>query len=377
MVSLTQMILSVAKPSGLWESFIFALQNGIVNYGWTIIVFTIIIKLILSPMDFYIKYSSKKTTLVQQKLAPQMQKLQKKYGNNQQQLQLQMNQLYKKEGFSMVGSCVTMLVNLILSMVIFLTIYNGLRNISAYNVLNQYNMLHSAYYQTYYQELEISNYQDLTAEELQEILETKTDEEKNNAATLAANQVKQTYTQTKQSWLWVKNIWRPDTTTSVMPTYRDLASIVNSSKVSSYKQYYNQINETEYNQIRTIVESQDSGANGYFILIILAGVLAFLTQYVSEKMSKAKLPKGMQEPQSQQKGMMLIMKILMPIIMISFVWSSSAAFGIYVVTGSIISLLISIVTSLIVNKLTAKKEQEVVEFLVKQQTKEMKKLNKA
>ena len=162
-----------------------------------------------------------------------------------------------------------------------------------------------------------------------------------------------------------------------MPTYSDLASIVNSSKVSSYKQYYNQINETEYNQIRTIVESQDSGANGYFILIILAGVLAFLTQYVSEKMSKAKLPKGMQEPQSQQKGMMLIMKILMPIIMISFVWSSSAAFGIYVVTGSIISLLISIVTSLIVNKLTAKKEQEVVEFLVKQQTKEMKKLNKA
>ena len=85
----------------------------------------------------------------------------------------------------------------------------------------------------------------------------------------------------------------------------------------------------------------------------------------------------MQEPQSQQKGMMLIMKILMPIIMISFVWSSSAAFGIYVVTGSIISLLISIVTSLIVNKLTAKKEQEVVEFLVKQQTKEMKKLNKS
>ena len=178
MVSLTQMILSVAKPSGLWESFIFVLQNGIVNYGWTIIVFTIIIKLILSPMDFYIKYSSKKTTLVQQKLAPQMQKLQKKYGNNQQQLQLQMNQLYKKEGFSMVGSCVTMLVNLILSMVIFLTIYNGLRNISAYNVLNQYNLLHSAYYQTYYQELEISNYKDLTAEELQEILETKTDEEK-------------------------------------------------------------------------------------------------------------------------------------------------------------------------------------------------------
>ena len=206
MVSLTQMILSVAKPSGLWESFIFALQNGIVNYGWTIIVFTIIIKLILSPMDFYIKYSSKKTTLVQQKLAPQMQKLQKKYGNNQQQLQLQMNQLYKKEGFSMVGSCVTMLVNLILSMVIFLTIYNGLRNISAYNVLNQYNLLHSAYYQTYYQELEISNYQDLTAEELQEILETKTDEEKNNAATLAANQVKQTYTKTKQSWRWVKNL---------------------------------------------------------------------------------------------------------------------------------------------------------------------------
>ena len=69
MVSLTQMILSVAKPSGLWESFIFALQNGIVNYGWTIIVFTIIIKLILSPMDFYIKYSFKKTTLVQQKFA--------------------------------------------------------------------------------------------------------------------------------------------------------------------------------------------------------------------------------------------------------------------------------------------------------------------
>lgn len=377
MVSLIQFLGAVSKPSGLWEKFIFALQNGIQNYGWTLIVFTIIIKLILSPMDFYIKFSSKKTTLVQQKLAPQMQKLQKKYGNNQQQLQLQMNQLYKQEGFSMVGSCVTMLVNLVVSMVIFLTIFNGLQNISAYNVLNQYDTLHSAYYQTYYTELKIDNYQDLPAEEIQAILQSKTDEEKQAAATKAQNQVVQTYGQVKQSWLWVKNIWRPDTTTTVMPTYKDLGSIVNSSKVGEYKTYYNSINQNEYNTIRAIVEKQDSGANGYFILIILAGVLAFLSQYVSEKMSKPKLPKGVNEPQNQQKGMMLFMKILLPIIMVSFVWSSSAAFGIYVVTGSIISLLISVVTSLIVNKITAKKEEEVVAFLVKQQNKENKKLNKA
>ena len=74
-----------------------------------------------------------------------MAKLQKKYANNQQMLQTQQQALYKKEGTNMVASCFVMLFNLILTLVVFFTIFSSLRQVSAYNAINQYDQLKTTY----------------------------------------------------------------------------------------------------------------------------------------------------------------------------------------------------------------------------------------
>ena len=60
------------------------------------------------------------------------------------------------------------------------------------------------------------------------------------------------------------------------------------------------------------------------------------------------------------------MKILLPAMMAIFVLTSSASFGIYILTSSIASTLLSIIISLIVDKLTEKKQREVTEYLEKE-----------
>ena len=70
---------------------------------------------------------------------------------------------------------------------------------------------------------------------------------------------------------------------------------------------------------------------------------------------------------------MKMMKIIMPIIMVFFAFSSSASFGIYLLASSLSSILIGEITSPIINKLTKKQQKEVEEVLEKEANRMIKK----
>ena len=112
---------SLAKPSGLWPIIINWIQGGVMNYGWTILLFTLLVKVVMSPLDFVVKFTTKKQTLVQQKCAPEIAKLNKKFGNDQKTLRVQTSSLYKREGLNMGIGCIVMLVNMALTMTVFFT----------------------------------------------------------------------------------------------------------------------------------------------------------------------------------------------------------------------------------------------------------------
>ncbi len=78
------------------------------NYGLSIIIFTIIIKLLLLPLNI----KSQKAMRKQQKIQPILAQLQKKYANDQQKLQQEMMKLYKDNDVSMAGGCLPMLIQL-------------------------------------------------------------------------------------------------------------------------------------------------------------------------------------------------------------------------------------------------------------------------
>jgi len=78
------------------------------NYGLAIIIFTVIIKLILIPLNIRSQKAMKK----QQKIQPVLAELQQKYANDQQKLQREMTKLYKENNISMTGGCLPMLVQM-------------------------------------------------------------------------------------------------------------------------------------------------------------------------------------------------------------------------------------------------------------------------
>ena len=371
----------VNAPSGLWVTILNWIESGIVNYGWTIILFTLLIKFALSPLDLLIKYSTKKSTLVQQKLAPQSARLQKKYANNQQAYQMQMNALYKKEGYNMIGSCVIMLVNLVLTMAVFLTIFSSLREVSAYKTICQYNNVQAVYEQsmttelasttgtTFNEEMTLSAF--LADETNQTTFASQIETANNNAQ----DAVLQAWNSSKEEWLWIKNIWVADGAKSAMPTYDDLKSLASSSKKEEYIKYVEGLDQTIYGNISQMVGSSETAWNGYYILAVLAAVVTFLSQYVAQLLTKLKNKNlnKIAEAGTQNGGMMKFMKILMPAMMVIFVLTSSSAFGIYVVTSSIVSIGISYLISIFVNLMTKKKEAEVSAYLEKEALKLAKK----
>ena len=89
------------------------------NYGVALILFSILVKLILLPTTI----KSKRSTMKMSRLTPQIQYLQKKYENDQQKMQTEMQALYKREGVSMGGGCLWSLLPLF----ILIPLYNVVR----------------------------------------------------------------------------------------------------------------------------------------------------------------------------------------------------------------------------------------------------------
>ncbi|MCC8181265.1 MAG: membrane protein insertase YidC [Planctomycetes bacterium] len=78
------------------------------NYGLAIIAVTIIIKLLLHPLNRKSFVSMNKMS----KLAPMMKEIQAKYANDKMKMQQEMSKFYKENGVSMAGSCLPVFLQL-------------------------------------------------------------------------------------------------------------------------------------------------------------------------------------------------------------------------------------------------------------------------
>jgi YidC/Oxa1 family membrane protein insertase len=103
----------LARPLFVWLKWTFdAKYIGVHNWGWAIVVQTLIINLVLMPL----RISQTKYALKMQKIQPQIKAIQeryKKYGMRdprKQEMQKEIFALQQKEGVSMWGGCLPMLV---------------------------------------------------------------------------------------------------------------------------------------------------------------------------------------------------------------------------------------------------------------------------
>ncbi len=96
-------------------SFLF---NIVSNYGIAIILFTLLVKLLLFPLELKQKRSMSKT----QKIQPLLMEVQKKYANDKEKLSQETMKLYKKYGISPMSGCLPMLIQLPIIFALFYVI---------------------------------------------------------------------------------------------------------------------------------------------------------------------------------------------------------------------------------------------------------------
>ncbi|MCL2555899.1 MAG: YidC/Oxa1 family membrane protein insertase [Firmicutes bacterium] len=132
---------TLRAPRGMWEWFLLTVFGFIQNYGWRIIVFTIILKLVLSPLDFYQRYKMRKNQAITEKIKPELEKLEKQHKDDKRGYQAAQMQLQKAHGFSHFSACLPM----ILTLVVFFTFFAGMQNVSRFHEFSEYLQMHNVY----------------------------------------------------------------------------------------------------------------------------------------------------------------------------------------------------------------------------------------
>ena len=316
------------------NDFLVAILNGINsvihNYGWSMVVFTLLIKLILLPLD----YKSRKSMRRMTKLQPQIAKLQKKYANDQEKLNQKTAELYRREGINPMSGCLPMLV----SMVILFIMFAAMRTVANTEMASQ------------------------------------------------ALGLLTTGTQTNESWLWIKNIWMPDSPFN--PVIADSANLriipadiwakvfasLDPASVTALAQYGIDAatisGETVFAALQTLpVYAQETQLwatmpqlnllivnlsiyahnNGWFILPILAAV----TQYLMTLSQ----PQPAADPNNPAASTNKFMKYFFPLFSLWICSSYNAIFALYWVVSNVFAW----VQGLVMNKMFEKMDENQVE----------------
>lgn len=92
------------------------------NWGWAIVLLTLLVRLVLFPLSY-------KGILSMQKLkdiAPKMKEIQTRYKGDPQKMQMQMMELYKKHGANPLGGCLPLLLQIPVFFAIYRVLYNAI-----------------------------------------------------------------------------------------------------------------------------------------------------------------------------------------------------------------------------------------------------------
>lgn len=391
MANLINLLAQVEWNTGFWGKLIGWFHSGIGNYVWTIIIFTIVLKLVMSPLDYFQRRVAKKNAHMQKIMEPELEKVRAKYFKNPEKMQQKVNEkqmeLYKKHNYNVVGSCFIMLINLVLTMVVFFTLFSSLNTIANIQIANQFDALRTEYeivvevngdktaaekakadaiteattrLDELYNSLIESGFSSEDAQSQRDSAEAKIGQEayKNAMVESAGQDVISSALQNKykedvkESWLWVKNIWKSDTSTSPVPTYEEY---LNLSKTTE------ELTEAEYNLIMDPIKEVETGWNGYYILIVLAGGVTFASSLL---MNGGVARKSTNPNEKSPKRGGLIMKLLLPALMIFFTISSNTVFAAYVVTNSLVSVAITPLFTLLFNAVDKYKEKKAKDAVV-------------
>lgn len=112
----------MASISSLFGYILDFIYNLINNYGLAIILFSVLLKLVLLPLSIKQQKTMKKTTKIQGKVK----EIQEKYKNDQNKMNQELMDLYKRENMSPFSGCLTSIIQIIILFAMFGLVRNPL-----------------------------------------------------------------------------------------------------------------------------------------------------------------------------------------------------------------------------------------------------------
>ena len=300
--------------SDLFRMILSGINSIVGNYGVAVVLFTILVKLLVLPLDVKSKKSMRAVTKIQ----PKLNELKEKYGKDPDKLNQKTMELYKTEKVSPTAGCLPLLIQ----MPILLFMFGAMRDVA--------------------NEQTIAMIMNLSEQ-------------------VASGVAPEVATVAFDSFLWIKNLFQPDTFTSVLPAFGDkLAAIgpvtgsailtaenIEAARAFLASEAYEVIAAahgagnfisfpipvlitTLHLTIPNSLNALLTSTNGLFILPITAGV----SQWLMTKLTSA----GQSKEQVQQSGMGF-MNWFFPLFSFYICLSYNAAFSLYWVASNLIAMI--------------------------------------
>lgn len=355
---------NVSEPTHFMAKFMITINNalggGVASFGWTVVLFTVILRLILSPLDIWQKVISRRNNKAMERMKPQLEALQARYADDKQRLQQEQMALYKKEKYSTMGMCLPTIV----TFVVFFVVFAGFRQMVGYQFAKDYKECVKAYNTSIAEQIEANKDADYIVDngdgkwDIDDV--QKTQEGANFYAAAKKNAQHAVYNVyysedqvTIRSFLWIKNIFVSDNWAQAVP---DFATVTGQKGMATSK--LTGITIDEYNDVMADVlgtggYGKDGKWNGLLILPILSIALSFLsTKLLSGSQAQPPAPpqdaqgEGAEKAKSQQQTMKM-MQYVMPIMMGVFALFYSGAFALYMFTSSLCAILFQLTFNLI------------------------------
>ena len=311
---------------------------GLPNVGLAIVVFTIVVYLILTP----VQYKTQKSSKIMAALNPELQKIQAKYKGRRDQYSMQKMQeetqaLYARYGVSMTGSCLPMLIQLPL----LLSVYQVILYIPGY--INKVRML-----------FEGLATKILAIDGAQELITTFATENKmrirlGDSITLE-KVIDFLYALKPNQWTQVENMSQLSSLKS------DIVSVAAQSQKVNFFLGIN-ISESPWDAIKNGFASIKGGNITILIVIslivgILIPILAWFTQWLNYKLMPQQTPSG-----EGMASSMNTMNTVMPIFSAFICLTLSMGVGIYWIIGAVVRCVQQVVINRKIGKIDIEKIQ--------------------
>ena len=320
--SSTFIIGPVANLLGYIMNAIFWLQEqiGIPNIGLCIILFTIVIYLLLTPLTI----QQQKFSRLQSKMNPELQAIQKKYQNKRQDqaAMMKMNEetqaLYHKYGVNPMGSCLQLLIQ----MPILFALYRVIWNIPAY----------------------VSSVKDAFL--AQKLLDTSGAQEfMSGIAETSGVAFKE---MTENTLIDVLYKFRPDHWTQLADQFPGISNIVlDTQEKVDQMNYFLGLNIADA-PLQIFLRAVSTGAILLAIGAALIPILSAVTQWISTKLlsTASTVSTSKNGQQDTMANTMKTMNTVMPIMSAVFCLTLPVGMGIYWIAGAVVRC----VQQLIINK---------------------------